>query len=298
MANDGRSSIVDLNEISKPVTKLVEVVSNAVGAIYLPTHTRRMARAEADASLIKIDAEIEVQQLRERAAKRLTQVETRRQSNIESITEKAFDALPKDADSISPDPDWVSEFFNLCQDISDEQLQIIWSRLLAREVSSPGQYSIRTLQLLKTLTNREAVLFGIYCSSLIDFLGGKERIHARVIGANGNKYLSGVLGAMDVVHLCEIGLISHKTLRTFATNGRPQEYKTVEYFGKTLNLEPLSKWYNPISWYAYLLLSQSFEMEFLTKLGAELYQVAQPQSDIRVLEAAYADLYSIGVNLR
>ena len=62
----------------------------------------------------------------------------RRQWNIEEIVGGAVEALPSAVSTTPIEPDWVAEFFNQSQDVSNETMQSLWSRILAGEVASSG----------------------------------------------------------------------------------------------------------------------------------------------------------------
>lgn len=55
-----------------------------------------------------------------------------------------------------PDPDWVSMWRDNAGKASAEQLQNLWGRVLAGEIVSPGRFSLRTLDFLRTLAKGEA----------------------------------------------------------------------------------------------------------------------------------------------
>ena len=93
------SSLINLGELSKPATILVEKVCNAVGVIYEPTQIKRKARAEAEAEKIKTLARIELNELEHRALERFVHQEARKQENIEKITAQAASELPERAKS-------------------------------------------------------------------------------------------------------------------------------------------------------------------------------------------------------
>lgn len=155
--------LVDLGKLTKPLTKLIEVVSSGVGTVYAPWGTVRQAKADAKAKKIHAKADIEVERLWERAQSRLRHVETRRQANLECIAEEAKKALP-DAVSEKPvDEDWILQFFETAKDVCDAEMQKVWARILAGEVASPQTYSRRTLQFLKTMDTDEAIAFVKYC---------------------------------------------------------------------------------------------------------------------------------------
>ena len=99
--------------------------------------------------------------LEERAQKRLQFKEQKRQKNIENITQKAANNLEKEGEvSNNPvDKDWITRFFSYAEDISDEEMQELWARILAGEVERPKSYSLRTLDVLRNLSREEADVF-------------------------------------------------------------------------------------------------------------------------------------------
>ena len=96
-----------------------------------------------------------------------------------------------------PDPDWIARFFDGAQDVSSEELQKLWGRILAGEVKSPGQTSLRTLSILRDMTQSEAQDF----SKLTRF---------RIITFIFDKGVQKVLGKHStnlMVHFADIGLL-------------------------------------------------------------------------------------------
>jgi len=163
--------------ISAPATKLIEVVSRGIGRAYDPRYKRKMADAAAyeidtiagairrngdvptlfDREGIQLDAR-STQDLIERTGMRLFSQEVRKQQNIESIVDKAYEEL-KNEESVSNEPvddDWIVRFFNSVEDVSNEKLQEIWGRILAGEIREPKQYPMRTLDVLRNITTKEA----------------------------------------------------------------------------------------------------------------------------------------------
>ena len=86
-----------------------------------------------------------------------------KQQNIEAVSGYAYEELLGDA-PISPEPvdeDWITRFFNKASDISTDEMQVIWGKVLAGEIKQPGSYSLRTLDILSNLSKKEAnVPFG------------------------------------------------------------------------------------------------------------------------------------------
>ena len=84
-----------------------------------------------------------------------------KQKNMETITGYACQELLGDSDvSSNPlDETWATRFFDMASDISDDEMQRIWGKILAGEVKRPKTYSLRTLEALRNMTADEARLF-------------------------------------------------------------------------------------------------------------------------------------------
>jgi len=181
---------------SAPLTKLVETVSAGLGRVYEPTHQRRMARAEGDKMVILANAANEVTDLQRRAAERWLAVESIRQQNIEAIADKAGRELPPTVGESPVEPSWTAKFFDSCKDVSQEEMQTLWARLLAGEVAAPGSFSLRTLQVLATLSPAEARLFDVLCSLVMHengpfiFEDRKDFLQAKGLGFSARQLLA------------------------------------------------------------------------------------------------------------
>ncbi|WOT06941.1 TIGR03899 family protein [Shewanella sp. DAU334] len=92
----------------------------------------------------------------ERALQR-SQIQARQyQSNLETIYKIAISQTPSDTTGTDLDPDWAHQFFQLAEQIHNRKMQELWGRILASEIASPGNFSLRTLSTLKQLTHKEA----------------------------------------------------------------------------------------------------------------------------------------------
>ncbi|MCB2189485.1 MAG: DUF2806 domain-containing protein [Deltaproteobacteria bacterium] len=176
----------------EPLDKLVQLVSASCGTVIDPIRSRRMAKASSfalremssaacDAGLIPkkliyqgggltFQAESGPQHANlseedglfvNRALMRQQFMELKRQQNLERIVGIAANELENE-DEVTEEPideDWASRFFGITQDISTEQMQDLWGRILAGEIKHPGAYSLRTLEALKNITKEEAEIF-------------------------------------------------------------------------------------------------------------------------------------------
>ena len=174
---------------ASPVEKLIEAVSGAIGKAYEPRHIRKMADAKAyeiekiadavrdnsDVPIIYNSTDVLVdtsnfEEIVKRASSRLAYQEIRKQQNIEAIADNAYEEL-ENIENVSPEPinpDWMSRFFNSIEDISNEDLQKVWGRILAGEIKQPNTYSLRTLDKLKNMTQQEAKHFQMISSLALE----------------------------------------------------------------------------------------------------------------------------------
>jgi hypothetical protein len=198
------NSVVNLGDISQPVTVLIEKVSSAVGFLYEPTHVKRMARAEAEAEKIKALARIELSEIEKRTMDRFLHQEVRKQINIEQITAQAIDALPMDAKVDDLQEDWIVHFFKQCETVSDKEMQSVWSRLLAGEATSPGTFSKRTVDFISSIDKSEAALFTKFCQ-FVWLIGEPTPV---VFDVSDSVYEKQGITFDSLKHLDAIGLIS------------------------------------------------------------------------------------------
>ena len=83
-------SLVDLSALSKPAVILIEKISGAIGWMAAPRQIKRIAKAEAAASRITAESEIQNNELRIRAERRWEFENIQHQKNLESVVQKAL----------------------------------------------------------------------------------------------------------------------------------------------------------------------------------------------------------------
>ena len=142
--------------------------------------------------------------IEERAKQRVHNEEILRQSNIEDVIKGAAERLAQDEGGIKTHPvneDWLRQFKNNVQDISEKEMKLIWSKVLAGEMKQPRSFSIRTLHLLGKLSKEDAdVITKIAPFTLSDDSGRRMIIHSDMDEDDFFKF-------DDLLFLNELGLI-------------------------------------------------------------------------------------------
>lgn len=197
----------------KALEKLVDYAASGIGSVagsmLAPWRARREAlakqiTAEGDANVLLIQAEAQAKarailvsqntdltgelDITNTVNQRIQFQEQKRQINIASVVRQAAGQLgDKEVGNNEPDHDWTARFFNEVQDVSSEEMQFLWAKVLAGEVERAGSTSLRTLGILKNLDRATARLFRKFCSACV-FLSpdGKTLMDARVPSLGGN----------------------------------------------------------------------------------------------------------------
>lgn len=161
--------LIDLAGFSKPITKLLDVFQAGCKFIFKPSYIRRIEMAKLDAEKMKDEYQMHkrikdsiVDKIIDGIADESLSIREQRQlKNIADVYAYAENEL-RMLDSVSPEPvndDWSSRFFDYAKDVSDDDIKIIWGKILAGEIKAPGAFSKSTLAALWNLDLHDAKCF-------------------------------------------------------------------------------------------------------------------------------------------
>lgn len=237
---------LNINIKAPAVEKLVDYVASGVGAIAGPmlapwrasregkakiTSARKDAeahiiQAESESESLKIIAEAQSEakefyiDAQKEESLRTVQIsrnditqwiefqERKRLANIKKVVSEAAKMLSdKEIADHEPDPDWTARFFNCAQDVSSEDMQKIWAKILAGEVERPGKTSLRAMDTLRNMTRKDAELF----EKIASFIIGREFIFYDDIYTYMKHYEA--IDFDNILHLTDCGLINAQNLK-------------------------------------------------------------------------------------
>ncbi|MBQ4812182.1 TIGR03899 family protein [Pseudoalteromonas luteoviolacea] len=141
-----------------------------------------------------------------RALKRGQLQRIQRQQNIENIMGMSLSLCPDVTSRGRPDPDWLEHFITLAEDIANQTMQKLWAKILVGESIAPGTFSIKCLQTLKLMTQREAEALQ-KCASLCGYLE-KEDSYLIILGYYKKPSILDLLrkGSTETMNLSQAGL--------------------------------------------------------------------------------------------
>lgn len=99
--------------------------------------------------------------LARRAGQRELAESIRQEINLENVLNFAANEVQQ-MESVSDetlDDNWITRFFHIAKDVSSEDMQFVWGKILAGEIKQPGSFSYRTLEIVKNLCKSEAEAF-------------------------------------------------------------------------------------------------------------------------------------------
>lgn len=232
----GGNSIVNLGDLAKPATVLIEKISGAIGVCYEPTRIKRKARAEAEAKTITQLADLGLQEEREqRAVSRLLTEETRKQENIEDITREALNNLNEDAKPEDIEDDWISHFFEKCKIVSDTEMKNLWARVLAGQANNPGSFSRRTVDFISSMDKKDANDFTNLCRYVLTSRDPNLLItvpYLLIPEMESNYFSSRGISNRFLMFLKDIGLINYDGLSNISISNQAKH--VVLYYGSQL----------------------------------------------------------------
>jgi hypothetical protein len=167
--------------------------------------------------------------LEERARLRVERREIQRQENIERIVALVAAEVPGEVSEEAVSRDWLIQFFDFAQDVSDESLQQFWARVLATYIANPDAIFKRTLAQLRNMDRWELDAFIEYCAFSFALESGwrfmfEENLTRQEIWGyvRGNDYTQ---------HFINIGLLSPETaiMRPAVSKGLRIRYFEKEY---------------------------------------------------------------------
>lgn len=186
-------NVGDLAGLSKPTEKLFDIINKALGKCAAPFFIKKIADANAyelsvmQETLKNNKAEITI----ERNGTKIHLTNEPEKIVLNSIFEKEAQKLENQSkiikntaeiletkESVSEEPldsDWITRFFKITEDITNEEMQNLWSKILADEIERPNSYSLRTLETLKNLSSKEAILFSHFVK-ICCFPGRKTKL--------------------------------------------------------------------------------------------------------------------------
>ncbi|WP_294742695.1 DUF2806 domain-containing protein [uncultured Prevotella sp.] len=168
--------IKDLAGLSEPLKRVIDCLDKGISSLMHPYVFKRDERAK-----MVIEQERSSQNaiiaFKEAMAQDMINVArtSRDRNELHNIAEIYGGAMaefqgidPSKLPATLPSDEWSAHFYDCAKDCSDDEIRVIWSKILAGEIKSPGKYFKRTLTYLKQLEKHEAEWFVNLCKYTLE----------------------------------------------------------------------------------------------------------------------------------
>lgn len=136
---------------------------------------------------------------------KMTYTEYYKANNFLTVAKKAdnyYREHPRLNEKATYDFDWFVRFFEAVGNVSDDTMQNLWAKILAEEIAQPSTFSLKTIDIMRTMSKRDAELFIKICSH--SFTAGAQKYFL----PNENEFLEEVgIQYTDIMKLSELGLM-------------------------------------------------------------------------------------------
>lgn len=211
---DGNALILCLQNGLETASKVGPIVGAIFAAIFLRKNTKDVEFEKLKAGKFREVAD------RLLESGYMTYTEFYKAANFLHVAELADQVFKHDYQNKADenqkyDFDWYMRFYDIVGNISDEEMQALWARILAGEIHRKGTYSLQLLDILKNFTQKQAELFNRVCSHC--FISGDN-----VYIPNDNEYLQFAnITYQDILDLGALGLINSSGTTSLSVKVQP-----------------------------------------------------------------------------
>ena len=280
-----QNSVVEIINTSLPVLitsaatspvliKLLDTIENVVKTLYLPRLVFKKEKAKVDVELYRKQKENELFE-----NQTFTLYEITKLKNFLNASEYAAEELQKSENQQSDENigfDWIMRFFDAVGNVSNKDLQKLWGKVLAGEMQQPGTCSLRTMEVIRNMSQKEAEIYNKLCKYVVrsgnsDFIFNRGGSGLDCYNQDSHNYIlkTGLNYSDSIIPMIESGLLS-------VDNSLGTDFKT----NSVLNIQN-----QEVS--CFIIADEtkenflSIEPYFLTTSGVELYNIIQGMSGFK-----------------
>ncbi|MDD3187536.1 MAG: DUF2806 domain-containing protein [Bacilli bacterium] len=269
-------NVNDILGLGKMTDKLLNTIGKGLGWYLEPKQIIRKAKATKKAYellhdvkqnhnfLVSVKSEdIAVEEILPDINQGLIEKEIIQNYQALEIVEKALSMIDikQPVSDKEIDEQWIDRYFDSIKKITNEEVKVIWAKILADTVTEKKEYSIRTLDFLRSLSNAEALVFTKLEG--LAFKQGRELLLPNFEEFN-NKYS---IRKQDLWLLEELGILKEGLILTI-----PQEKGIYIYENSVVIVSPKNGKDEKLNIYKF------------TNMGIELYNLLGGNRKVNINE--------------
>lgn len=211
-------SLIDFKEISESFKYLLDKLEKFGFYLVNPKGSEK----EAIESIIRTIEASDIEPIKKAAMIRESRSIIRKYKNKNDIYKIALEELSKMPEQVSVDniekvdDEWLSRFSENAQHVSNEEVQIIWGKILAEEMRDPNTIPKSLIHSLSITDRHQAELFSILCAHTVHLENNKIYTYCDY-ERNKQYWIDLGLNFTELMNLQEIGLITYNPLKYYST---------------------------------------------------------------------------------
>lgn len=168
--------MTELVGLSLPLARVIDCLDRGISSMLSPYVYKRLERAKMEIEQERSDQNALIA-IKEAMTQDIINVArtSRDRLELQNVAEIYGAAMlelqnfdPAQLPSEIPSDEWTAHFYDCAKDCSDDEIRILWSKILVGEIKSPGKYYKRTLTNLKQIEKHEAEWFVELCKYTIE----------------------------------------------------------------------------------------------------------------------------------
>lgn len=229
-----KNSLIDLDASNDVIIKLLNMLENFAGWVIMPKGKR--ADFEDGLTLYKdsIMNDDNLAPIEKAARISLSRTILRKYINQTKIISNAINNISKNANPDNLDVDWLNFFLSYAENISDEQMQLIWGKLLASKINGVSNINRKVLQIFSCIEKEDINVFCKLCSMTFRNTKKEESIYPFIYMKKHPAYYNKLgIRRYHLASLDNLGLIEYDIHSGFVL---PQKVPDISFKNKTISL--------------------------------------------------------------
>lgn len=161
--------------VASVVNNIIDKVGNAVGIVY--TDSNYKMKKDAMKKLYEKIVECEeIDEFSKAAIISNLKQELKHYNNQRSVLERTINMVDESIDISAVDDDWIAFFFDKVKNISSEEMQFFWSKVLSEEFNKPNSIPKSLIHTLSCIDLKVAKTFDKLCQFTVKNLTDNEEL--------------------------------------------------------------------------------------------------------------------------
>lgn len=242
MGENTQNGLVNINlqPLADVTNNLIDKFSNAIGWMATPRGKRKDFEIAIQTYIEEIKADDTLSPIIRAAKITCARKEVKEYINIQEIIDHAQNYYRIEDENNEPlDDSWAMFFYDKAKNVTQDDVRIVWSKMLAGECCNPGSIPKQLLLALSLMDKKDVELFNRLCQFCMIREENKVEVECQVlIDMESQEVEKAGLNSEAMLSLESLGLISIKQEQLGTKLDQDEKYLEYRYHGKNIRIIP------------------------------------------------------------